>query len=146
MISQNFSIGSFTIHSLFRHSLKAQGGLSVSDIICNLKGLATNVLDPLINQYPNFRINSGFRTFTNGHSQHEKGMAADIQWSGITNREYLERAKWIAKNLIYDQLIFEHGNSIWIHISYNRTSSNQRKNVLTMKGGSYEPGLKLYYS
>ena len=145
-LSQNTTLGMFSNQALFKHNIQAQAGLSVADIICNLKTLANNVYEQLIAKYPGARINSGFRTVTSGKSQHEKGMACDIQWSGISNAEYLERAKWIASNLTFDQMIFEHGNSIWIHLSYNRVSGSQRKNIMTMKGGSYEPGLKLYYA
>jgi uncharacterized Zn-binding protein involved in type VI secretion len=130
----------------FRHKVRAQAGYTEPEIICNLKALAENVLDPLFDQYPsNFRINSGFRTFTTGRSQHEKGMAADIQWAGLSNAAYLTRAQWVRDNLPYDQLIMEHGNSIWLHISFNRLST-QRMQVLTMKNSSYVSGLKLYYA
>lgn len=145
-LSPNTTLGSFSTQAVFKHTVKAQAGLTIPDIVCNLKALANNVYEKVISKYPGARINSGFRTMTNGKSQHEKGQAMDIQWPGISNQEYLQRAKWIADNLLFDQMIFEHGNSIWIHLSYNRTSGSQRKNIMTMKNGSYEPGLKLYYA
>lgn len=145
-LSEHYTLGSLSTQAVFKHSVKAQAGLTIPDIVCNLKSLANNVLERIVSKYPGARINSGFRTATNGKSQHEKGQACDIQWPGISNQEYLARAKWIVDNITFDQLIFEHGNSIWIHVSYNRTSGTQRKNVMTMKGGSYESGLKLYYA
>ena len=145
-LSTTYTLGSFSTKAVFKHTVKAQAGLTLPDIVCNLKALANNVVEQINAKYPGARINSGFRTMTSGKSQHEKGMACDIQWPGISNQEYLTRAKWIVDNITFDQLIFEHGNSIWIHVSYNRTSGSQRKNVMTMKGGSYEPGLKLYYA
>lgn len=145
-LSPHFNLGSLSNRALFKHNIKAQAGLMVPDIVCNLKGLANNVLEKIVAKYPGARINSGFRTMTNGKSQHEKGQACDIQWPGISNQEYLARAKWIVDNIVFDQLIFEHGNSIWIHVSYNRTASSQRRKTMTMKSGKYEQGLKLYYA
>lgn len=146
-ISENFTVGSLTTKCLFKHPLKAQNGLSISDIICNMKGLAINILEPLKKQYPDIHINSGFRV-GGGSSQHNKGMACDIQVSGWSNSKYSEVAKWIVDNLNYDQIIFEHGNSIWIHLSYDRTKSAQRKARLTYyprNSPQYKQGLTNYY-
>jgi uncharacterized Zn-binding protein involved in type VI secretion len=144
-LSTNFTLGNFSKNALFSHTIKEQAGFTVSDIICNLKSLSTEVVEKMFAQYPGLRINSGFRTFTKGKSQHEKGQACDIQWAGLKNDEYMERAKWIVQNIVFDQLIFEHGNGIWLHLSFNRTVPTQRKQVLTMYKENYEPGLKLYY-
>lgn len=144
-LSTHFTLASFTTNALFKHRLQAQAGFSELQLICNLQGLSQEVLEKIWVKYPNFRINSGFRTFTVGKSQHEKGQACDIQWPGISNQEYRNRAIWIRDNLIYDQLLFEHGNMIWIHISYNRNNSKQRRDVKTMFKGKFEPGIVLYY-
>lgn len=148
-LTTNFTLGKLSSQTVFRHTVQAQAGFSKAEIACNLKALATNILEPLMQQYPGFRVNSGFRTFTVGKSQHEKGEACDIQWPGISYQEYLARAQWCKANLPYDQLIFEHGNSIWIHMSFNRVRNNagikQRNEVLTMYQNRYTPGLTLYY-
>lgn len=146
MLSKHFSLAMFSTQSLFKHEIQAQAGFTEQQIICNLQGLAQNVLEKIWEHYPNFRINSGFRTFTIGKSQHEKGQACDIQWPGITNAEYKVRAQWIRDNLIFDQLLFEHGNTIWIHVSFNRNNATQRKDVRTMFKGKFEPGIVLYYN
>ena len=129
-ISENFTVRDLTLKPLYKHPLKAQNGLSISDIICNMKGLAVNILEPLKKKYPEIHINSGFRVAT-GASQHNKGMAVDIQVSGWPPSKYSEVAKWCVDNLNFDQLIFEHGNSIWLHLSYDRTKATQRKAKLT---------------
>lgn len=146
MLSKHFSLANFSTKALFKHAIQAQAGFTEQQIICNLQGLAQNVLEKIWDHYPNFRINSGFRTFTVGKSQHEKGQACDIQWPGITNAEYKVRAQWIRDNLIYDQLLFEHGNMIWIHVSFNRNHTKQRQDVRTMFKGEFEPGIVLYYN
>jgi uncharacterized Zn-binding protein involved in type VI secretion len=145
-ISKSFTLGNYSVSALFSHEIQAQAGLSVSDIICNLQALSINVIEPLNDQYPGLRINSGFRTVTNGTSQHEKGMACDVQWPGISASEYQARGEWIARNLPYDQMIFEHGNSVWIHLSFNRTAAKQRQQILTMYQGKYTPGITNYYA
>ena len=87
-----------------------------------------------------------------------KGEAVDIQWSGKSPSAYIPIAEWCIQNLPFDQLIFEHGNSIWLHISCKK-GGPQRKELLTMwdgylnedRGGGlapskYRPGLHLHYS
>jgi hypothetical protein len=146
-LSANYTIKSLSIGALFAHNIVAQNGLTVADIICNLKGVAENILEPLRARYPGLRINSAFRKGT-GTSQHNKGQAVDIQWPNIKPSDYTERAAWCRANLPFDQLIFEHGNSIWLHISYNRTSARQRNALLTYYpkvSPQYKPGLTNYY-
>lgn len=148
VLSPNFNLGSVSSKCIFSHRVAPQCGLSLADLVCNLKALCVNILEPLKAHYPNgFRVNNGFRT-GNGVSQHCRGQAADIQWSGISNSEYLTRAQWVRANLPFDQIIMEHSaktHSLWIHISYNRTLGRQRGKVNTMIGGRYPSGLKLYY-
>lgn len=147
-ISENFTIGSLTTKPLYKHPLKAQVGLSITDIVCNMKGLATNILEPLRAKYPDIHINSGFRVGT-GSSQHNKGMAVDIQVSGWPPKKYTEVVRWIVTSgMNYDQVIIEHANSVWIHISYDRTKTKQRNMKLTYyprNTPNYKPGLINYY-
>lgn len=147
-ISPNYRLRDLSIGAVFAHKIKAQRGLSEQDIICNLQNLAINILEPLKKQFPNTRVNSGFRgtpSIPGGVSQHEKGEAVDVQFPGFTPTQYLDASKWVKNNLPFDQFIFEHGNSIWFHISCKRIGA-QRKQLLTMYKGRYQPGLKLYYS
>lgn len=147
-LSPNFSIRSLSIGALFAHNIVAQNGFSTADIICNLKGLAENILEPINSKYPGFRINSGFRKGSSG-SQHNRGMACDLQWPGLAPAGYNPIAFWIRDNLPFDQLIFEHGNSIWLHLSYNRNTARQRNIILTYYpkiSPNYKPGLTNYYA
>jgi hypothetical protein len=147
-ISPNFRLRDLSIGATFAHKIKAQRGLSENDIVCNLQNVAINILEPLKKQFPNTRVNSGFRgtpSVPGGVSQHEKGEAVDVQFTGFSPSQYLEASKWVKSNLPFDQFIFEHGNSIWFHISCKRTGG-QRKQLLTMYKSKYEPGIKLYYA
>ncbi len=136
----------------FPHKLKEQRGLTVEDIVCNLKAVAQNLVQPIKEKYPNVRINSGFRgtpSIPGGVSQHEKGEAIDIQFDGITPLGYLPITEWIVNNVAFDQIIFEHGNSIWLHISYKRIGTNRKKKLTMIKKGgrtTYEAGIKCYYN
>jgi hypothetical protein len=143
-LSTNYTVKDFTLNCVFKHQLAAQKGYSIQALMGNLKYLSENIAENVRSKYPGFRINSGFRQGSSG-SQHCNGMAMDIQWPGLASRDYLPRAQWIRDNLDYDQLLFEHGNTIWIHLSYDRNKSRQRNQVLTMYKGNFEPGLKLYY-
>lgn len=141
-LSDNYTLGDLSRNAVFPHSVRAQNGLDLSAIVCNLKHLAVNVLEPLRAKYPKIRINSGFRAGSGG-SQHLKGQAVDIQIPGASPSQYTAMAAWIVKNVPYDQIIMEHGKSIWIHISYNSTSN--RKKRTTYYRGSYSTGLTNYY-
>lgn len=147
-LSANFKIKDLSIAAVFAHNIVAQNGLTVPDILCNLKAVAENILEPLRAKYPGFKINSGFRK-GGGSSQHFKGMAIDVQWPGKPPGDYTEIGQWVAANLPFDQLIFEHGNSIWLHISYDRSKATQRNQKLTYytkAQPNYKPGLTNYYA
>ena len=146
-LSPNFRLRDLSIGTVFPHKIKAQVGLTEEEIICNLKNVAQNILEPLKAKYPNVRVNSAFRgtaSIPGGVSQHQKGEAVDVQFIGVSPKAYIPIANWVKANLPFDQLIFEHGNSIWLHISCKK-DAKQRKQLLTMKNGKYEPGLKCYY-
>jgi len=146
-LSPNFKLKDVSSGALFSHYITGQNGFSDLEIVCNLKALCENVLEPLRAAYPGFRINSGFRSGSSS-SQHNKGMAVDIQWANFSNSDYSEAAKWVAENIKFDQFILEHGKSIWFHISYDRTSS-QRGQTLTYhpnKSPKYKQGLTNYYA
>lgn len=143
--STNFTIGDLSANAVFAHLIKEQGGLTAQDIVSNLEYLAEKILQPLEDEFGAFTINSGFRVGS-GTSQHTRGQAVDIQGAGWTPQKYMEVAEWIAENLPCDQLIFEHGNSIWLHVSFDPSKENQRGQLLTMLNGNYEPGLKNYYA
>jgi len=147
-LSPNYKVKDLSLLVSFPHRIKEQHTLTKEDIVCNLKSVSENILEPIKAKFPNVKVNSAFRGGVNRSgniSQHEKGEAIDIQFPGLKPKDYLPISKWIVENLSFDQFIFEHGNSIWLHISNKKDGSN-RKQVLTMYRKTYKPGIKCYYA
>lgn len=144
-VSPNYTIRNFSVGAVFPHPIRAQNNLSVQDILCNLQALAINIVEPLRAEYPGFNINSGFRV-GQSTSQHGRGQGVDVQWPGKPAADYNEIAVWCIANLPFDQFIFEHGKSIWIHMSYNRGLTRQRNQILTFYQGVFKSGLRNYYA
>ena len=104
----------------------------------NMKILATNVFEPIREHFgvPIY-VSSGYRSEAlnkaikgSKTSQHCKGKAIDIDMDGsglISNKDVFE---FIRHNLVFDQLIWEFGdtnNPDWVHVSY---ASHNRGQVL----------------
>jgi hypothetical protein len=145
-LSKFYQLADLSSRCIYPHHVCSQGGLTQAQVVCNLAHVAQNILDPLTEKFPGVRVNCGFRRAEAGKSQHEKGEAIDVQWPSIKSgnlSKYKEIAEWIKTNLPFDQMILEHGNTIWLHLSLKRTGSN-RSQVLTMKDGSYTPGLNMF--
>ena len=144
-LSPHFRLRELSISCVFPHTIKAQNGLTQAQIICNLKALCENVLEPIRAHTGVFRINSGFRTLQNSKSQHSNGQAVDIQFPGKSYDEVFAIAQWVKDNINFDQEIFEHGNAPWLHISFNRAGNRPKdapNAVMTMYKNKYSPGLK----
>lgn len=122
-LTSQYTLGQLSTQTvLSKNRVRAQHGFTKEDIVCNLQAWAQNIGDPLAayTGRGNMMITSGFR-IGGGRSQHERGMAADIQYPGKTNTEVYNIAVWIKDNLPFDQLILEYGgNRPWIHVSFNR--------------------------
>jgi hypothetical protein len=97
-----------------------QHGLTEQQTIDNISLLARGALDLIKDQYPNMIVTSCYRQGS-GTSQHERGQAADMQFTGIQKSEYLGIAQWIRENIPHDQLLLEFKNTgtgmPWIHLS-----------------------------
>lgn len=140
-ISKNFYLKDVTLApALSKFQIVEQRGLSIPQIACNLKGLATNILDPLADKYgkSGLLLTSVYRHVNpsrNYVSQHELGQACDIQFPGqhtgsLSGDEWWERVMWIKNNLPYDQFILEYlGKKPWCHISF--APNGGRKQLLT---------------
>jgi hypothetical protein len=150
-----------------RYNVKERGALrgkiKIPEIVCNLKSLAVNIVEPLLVAYPGFMvpaegkdfkpINSAFRNYqtSSGGSQHPLGEAIDIQWfaggswkgPNYSTEKYMEIANWCLQNLPVDQLIYEHTGTygrVWLHISHYRQGPQRKDNAWTMYGGNYRTG------
>lgn len=96
-------------------------GMTPSQIVNNLAGLAANIYEPLKRQFPRAFITNSFRHGASiGGGQHGTGQAMDIQVRGLSSNDYINVAEWINKNLPYDQLLLEYlpNKTVWIHVSY----------------------------
>ena len=120
--------------------------------LVNLTHLAIHILQPVRDQFGVITINSGYRSPAlnakvggSKTSQHCNGQAADFESFSTPNPDL---AKWISKNLDFDQLILEFydgkdPNSGWIHCSYN-LMGNRKKILTALKQGGkvhYKNGL-----
>jgi hypothetical protein len=141
MLTDNVSLGDLSTNAVFPHSIKAQHGLTVEQIIENLTALAANIIEPIIAEFPVSSFNSGFRTSTGGSSFHERGLACDLQWPGIDPSYYSDVCRWILENVNYDTLGIEMGNSPWLHIAFDPADgTSQRKRIFT-----YNPNMSPRY-
>ena len=135
MVSSNAAVSKATV--------VAQNGLEVAEIVCNLQSVCLNVVEKVLDKYPNAFVTSGFRKGTS-KSQHNKGEAVDIQIRGISKAQYYEVAKDLASSLpVYDQLLLEYAvtaNAPWIHISCTR-DSNRRQIMTFHNHKKYKDGL-----
>jgi hypothetical protein len=126
-LTPNITLGKVSGRAPFGARVRAQRGLSEGEIVCNLKLLAKNCLEPIVQKYSNALITNAFRYPSGasaGRSQHEIGQAADIQFPGIKKSDYYNIILWIRDNVPHDQLLLEYqtngtGNP-WIHISFNK--------------------------
>ena len=132
-ISKYYTIGMLSSKAVVTHDkLKRQHNLEIPEIACNLKNLAENCLDLIKAKYSNMIVTSGFRHGTTT-SQHQRGMAGDMQFTGASKGDYYDIATWIKSNISFDQLLLEYKTTgtrnPWIHISFN--SAGNRGEVMT---------------
>lgn len=145
-LSPSFTLGMLTTRcAVSNYTLKSQvtsGRMySEKEIVCNLRDLCYNILEPLKQMYPSMVINSGFR-HGSAKSQHERGQAADVAIPSVSSNG---AAAWpiaqniAGSNLPYDQFIFEQNRTIWFHLSYDRSRGSQRRMVMTKPRGIDKP-------
>jgi uncharacterized Zn-binding protein involved in type VI secretion len=142
-LSTNFTLGMVTDMTLVsNYHVQPQSGLTVQQIICNLRALCINVLEPMLAKYGlAMRINSGFRIGV-GASQHYTGQAADISFTDVTTpAANFARAQDITNSFAYDQYIYEQNLTTWHHLSYNQSGTNRRQVLSKPRGSQYFSGL-----
>ena len=135
-LSKNFALSEMT-KSATAERLRVDNSPGSHHLV-NLTHLCINILQPVRDQFGVITINSGYRSPAlnakvggSKKSQHCNGQAAVFESFSTPNPDL---AKWIAKNLEFDQLILEFydgkdPNSGWVHFSYNLMGN--RKNILT---------------
>jgi len=146
-LSPNFTIEMLSNKAaVTRDSIQGHAGATYGEIVFNLQAIALNVLEPIKKIYPNMFVTSAFRNPGNASnaktSQHPLGQGVDIQFKGITKKEYYEIAVKLAKVIKYDQMILEYcsyAKNPWIHVSY---AVKNRSQVLTFNNHkTYSQGL-----
>ena len=138
-LSPNFTLAQVTTDTLVSHyQLRPSQNLTEKQIVCNLRLLCLNIIEPLYTRYgSNFTINSCFRY--DARSQHGEGKAVDISFKNLTTeQQWWDRSLELKDAVNYDQLIYEAELSIWWHISWNnggysvsRPNLVNRHNTLT---------------
>lgn len=95
----------------------------------NIEVLASQVLQPIRQQFGRIKITSGYRClelntaiWSSKSSSHIKGEAADFKplETGISLIDIID---FIYNKLDFRELILEYGLSGWIHVSYRRNSN-----------------------
>ena len=120
-------------------------GLSPKEIVCNMRNLALQCLDPIKARYPNMSFNSVWRSQAVNNkyggkaaSDHLTGSAADLHFSGFSRKQYYEAIIEIQKMLpSYRQLILEYkARETWIHVAYvspgNKAGKTNSKQNMTI--------------
>jgi hypothetical protein len=116
--------------------------------IAALTALCLNVLEPVRVHFGRpVIVSSGYRSPAvnravggSSTSQHTRGEASDFTVPGVSN---LEVCRWIAKNTQFDQLIYEFGESGWVHCSYGPRHRRQLLSAKRISGKThYLPGLR----
>ena len=116
-------------------SLAVSNGTTVDAVVQNLANLVKNCFDPIKIQFPDAFMTCSFRAAGVGaaKSQHNLGLACDIQYAQASKADYYTRAQWVRDNISFDQFILEYKTTgtgkPWHHISFNAGSN--RGQVLT---------------
>ena len=119
------------------------GSPSQTEVIENLRLLMVNIIDPIVNIYPDLIINSGYRCVElnkrlggSNTSQHIFGQAVDIKVPSLSSKDLYN---YIYSNISgWDQLIWEYperGDNSWIHVSYG--PQNRKKTTLASSREEY---------
>ena len=148
-LTSNYTVGSITRkpYVIFDHALRTgHSGLTLEQIVCNLKLLTINCIEPIKAQFPNMFITNSWRPAEPQYplSQHARGQAFDMQFRRVHPKEYFEISQWIKDNIPYDQFLLEYqsvGTRLpWLHLSF--TSGRNRRQVMTFLDHSvYSQGL-----
>lgn len=149
-LSTHFTLSQLTTNTIVsNYTLRAQGGLTEKQIVCNLRMLCVNILEQLYELYPlkTWRINSGFRhtalTDTGRVSQHCLGQAVDVEFLNMNKTQKYEFARdFIQHDINFDQFIFETrgGPSTWYHFSF-KGDGNRRSILTTAVPSKYQSGI-----
>ncbi len=127
-------------------------GKTANEIICNLKVLSINVLEPIKKRFPNMLITNSWRSEAHNErvggsktSKHMTGQAVDIVFSNFNRKQTYEAAIEIQKILqSYDKIILEYNNSsMWVHIQFMYTGNRHQCFTMWVHKSKTSPGFVL---
>ena len=132
-LSQNFTLSEMLVSQEASRRGFSEQFNPPEKVIGNLRNLAMTGLQKIRDHYNQpLIVSSGYRCLRTNRaigssdgSDHVQGYAADFTVPGIST---LALAKWIQRNIHYDQLILEFGwlrEPSWIHLSLNPRGRNQ---------------------
>lgn len=150
-LSRHYTLGELTRVGRSGVPRGTNVGLSAPEIVCNMKQLAVNCLDPIRERFPNMRLNSVWRSEAvnsevggSRNSDHLRGFAADIHLSGFDREAHFRAIQEIQRMLpAFRQLILKYRgpSSTWIHLSFNRNDNRMQSltiaNGRTVSGNSF---------
>ena len=142
-LSKHFTLAEMTVsQTASRRGIRNRPGPQQIEA---LKLLCVKVLEPVREHFDRpVIVSSGYRSPKlnkaiggSSTSQHCKGQAADFTVPGVSNYEL---CKWMERKLNYDQLIYEYGESGWIHVSYRVPYRNME--LTKRRGTRYLSGIR----
>lgn len=150
-LSKNFTLEEM-VYSSTAEKRKIKNKIHDVDLVIpNLEKLCKKVLQPIRDKFGPIIVSSGYSnvelSFALGRkltSEHYMGRAADIVSKEFSN---LEIARWIEKNLDFNQLIYEvrkRSNGTyynWVHVSYRDDRPNKKEVLYSPPTGGYSRGL-----
>jgi zinc D-Ala-D-Ala carboxypeptidase len=137
-----------TLFEMTRSDMAKRKGVSnqpTEEHIANMIVLAEKIFQPIREHFgvPIY-ISSGYRSAALNkkiggarNSQHMTGEAMDIDMDGHSHVSNVQVFNYIRENLVFDQLIWEYGNSStpdWVHVSYSTSGVNRRQVLRATKG------------
>lgn len=135
-LSKNYTLGHFTKNG--SRPPVPQFGFTTQQLVCNMKGVAENVMEPIRSVWPNVIITSMFRrpgdiAESSKISDHYTGNAVDIVIPNLDRQGHYEAIQKIQQMVPYDQLLLEYqgATTVWIHISFKYTGA--KKQIFTMR-------------
>ena len=146
-LTENFSLAEMVrSQTAIRKGIRNRPG---KNQIAALKLLCEQVLQPVRTHFgAPVNVSSGYRSPKlnraiggSGTSQHCKGEAADFTVKGVSN---IEVCRWLEANRNYDQLIYEFGESGWVHCSFSADRMRNMELSAVRRGGKvvYLSGLR----
>lgn len=154
----------FTMEELTRSDTARARGIDNTPLVehrRNLIDMVDELIDPLRERWaivcaneqlgsPQLRVTSGYRSRALNEavggaatSAHLLGYALDLVPANGAMRRFKEVCRDFLKGRKFDQMISEgedaSGNPAWVHVGYKNAEGRQRRQFLSMRGGTYIP-------